>query len=53
MPNWSGADYDTVYVLTFDDGKLVDFEVKKQNYTPKSTTCDPAKYVPPPSSQGL
>ena len=49
IPKWSGEDYDTVYVLQLDSaGKLTSFVVKAQNYKPKSTTCDPAKYVPPP-----
>merc|ERR1711865_1163353 len=48
IPYWSGDDYDTVYAVTFQNGLLTDFAVHKQNYVPKSTTCDPAKYVPPP-----
>ena len=48
VPYWPGDDYDTVYVLTLDDGgKLAAFHVSAQNYKPKSTTCPP-HYVPPP-----
>jgi len=51
IPYWKDDDYDTVYVLTLQrqTGKLVSFDVRAQNYVPKSTTCNPsANYVPPP-----
>ena len=44
---------DSVYVLTLNaTGAVIDFKVDAQNYKPKSTTCDPAKYVPPPGGPG-
>mmetsp|Transcript_39211 Transcript_39211/g.65060 ORF Transcript_39211/g.65060 Transcript_39211/m.65060 type:complete len:219 (+) Transcript_39211:54-710(+) len=53
IPYWSRSDYDTVYALTLEEsGAVKDFVVKAQNYVPKSTTCDPAKYVPPPGEPG-
>jgi len=53
IPNWNGSDYDSVYVVTLDaTGKCVGFSDEKQNYAPKSTTCDPAKYVAPPGEPG-
>jgi len=53
IPDWSHNDYDSVYVLTLDgSGAVTGFSVKAQNYVPKSTTCDPAKYVPPPGEPG-
>lgn len=56
IPYWDDDDYDTVYVLTFhfsstETGKTIvalHFEVRAQTYVPKSTTCDPAQYIPPP-----
>ena len=54
IPDWQGSDYDSVYVLELDDqGKLMKFTAAAQNYKPKSTTCDPAKYVPPPGQPGV
>ena len=47
IPEWSGDDYDSIYVLTFDSsGTLSSFEAKAQGYVPQSTTCPP-HYVPP------
>ena len=33
-------------------GTFLHLAVEAQGYTPKSTTCDPAKYVPPPGEPG-
>merc|ERR1712060_787934 len=53
IPYWQNSDYDTVYVLTLDDsGALTGFNVQAQSYVPRSTTCGPAKYVPPTGEPG-
>jgi len=50
IPDWSGEDYDSVYVLNLTStGALSGFQVKAQSYTPQSTTCPP-HFVPPGSS---
>lgn len=47
VPQWSGSDFDSVYVLDLDDsGALVQFTISAQQHAPKSTTCPP-NYVPP------
>lgn len=51
IPYWSGSDYDTVYVLTFDsNAKLLGFQVEKQNYHPCSTS---SAYKPCPADDAV
>ena len=35
VPNWSGSDYDTVYIMTFtSEGTLASFDISHENFTP-------------------